>query len=371
MHENHLLYQEIYLLNQQLSNNVRFEKIIESLLGGFSLYINVVNRRGNIIYSNGAGLLQIGLHKHQLEGKNIFKKYPYLRKFFKRAMKGKLVQFSDVGDHNGAKWRFRNWLIPVYHPELYVVNIGLDSGYFRETQKPSDGKTGPALSEKWHDELEREGSDKIRKVAHDLRSPLNSIAALMEIIEQKVENSGLEEEFAKTRGIIQRMKSLIITHLNANQKNHHLEDKTHVDCGTLIEDIKTDLSGIMGKATITVKNKNLPVVYANATHLHQLFLNLIDNAIKFNDKKRRKVLIKPKELKKKWLFAIEDNGIGIKRKHQTSIFQYKKRIGKISHIEGSGIGLSTCKTIVENHGGKIWVKSRPGKGSIFYFTLPK
>ena len=227
------------------------------------------------------------------------------------------------------------------------------------------------FSEKRQDVLEGEWKNKIKKVAHDFRSPLNSVTSLIEIIERKIDDPDLEEEFEKIREIIQRMKSLIITHLSANQKNHPLTDKTHVDCQSLVKNIKTDLSGVMGKATVTIKNKNLPVVYANETQLHQLFLNLIDNAIKFNKKKKPKVVIKLKELKHKWQFAIEDNGVGIKKKYLTDIFEFKKRVEKISNIEGSGIGLSICKSIAENHGGKIWVKSRYGAGSVFYFTLPK
>ena len=227
------------------------------------------------------------------------------------------------------------------------------------------------FSEKRQDVLEGEWKNKIKKVAHDLRSPLNSVTSLIEIIVRKIDDPDLEDEFEKIREIIQWMKSLIITHLSANQKNHPLTYKTHVDCQSLVKNIKTDLSGVMGKATVTIKNKNLPVVYANETQLHQLFLNLIDNAIKFNKKKKPKVVIKLKELKHKWQFAIEDNGVGIKKKYLTDIFEFKKRVGKISNIEGSGIGLSICKSIVENHGGKIWVKSRYGAGSVFYFTLPK
>lgn len=369
--ENQLLYQKIYLQSQQLSGYLRSERLIETLIGRFSLYVNVVNREGNIIYSNGMGLSEIGLSGFQLQGANVFEKYPYLRKFFKRAIKGKVVQFSNVGDYEGIKWKFRNWLIPVYSPDLYIVNIGLNSRYFQEALQFPQGKKGHMFPDKGYNEIENEWKDKIKKVAHDLRSPLNSIGSLVEIMEHKIGDTDLEEELGKTKGIIQRMKSLIIAHLDAKQENDPLDIKGHVDCQALLRDVKTDLSAITGNATVTIKNKSLPVIYGNSIQLHQLFLNLIDNAIKFNDHKKPRVVIKLKGLKKAWRFAIKDNGIGIKKKHRNRIFEYKKRSGKTGHFEGMGIGLSTCKTIVESHGGKIWVKSAPGQGSTFYFTLPK
>ncbi len=363
LRKNNTLHQRINFQNQRLFEYGKYEKIIEGLLSSFSLYINVVDHKGNIIYSNGAGLIGIGLYKHQLEGANIFKLYPHLQKFFNRAMKGKLVQFSNVGSYGNNKWQFRNWLIPIFKPGFHIVNIGLDAGYFQEI---------PGLSkDKKAAESENEWPDRIKKVAHDLRSPLNSIAALIEIIALKISDPEIREDFDRIMGIIKRMKSLVIDHLNTDPEKSPLTDKTYIDCETLIADIKTDLSSIMGNAKIAVKNKNLPVVYGNATQLHQVFLNLIDNAIKFNDKKKPKIEISIKALKSYWRFAIKDNGIGIGKKHLSSVFKYKKRVGDVKDIPGSGIGLSTCKSIIEDHGGKIWVKSKVGEGSVFYFSIPK
>ena len=369
--DNNTLHQRIDLQNQRLFEYARYEKIIESLLSSFSLYVNVVDHRGNIVYSNGAGLTGIGLYKHQLEGANIFKLYPHLQKFFNRAMKGKLVQFSNVGSYGNHKWEFSNWLIPVFKPGFHIVNIGLDAGYFQEIpQLSAAGKTNKMFDKKPVGN-ENEWPDKIKKVAHDLCSPLNSLAALMEIVALKMDDPKVQEDFDKIMGIIKRMKSLVINHLNTDPGKSALADKSYIDCETLIEDIKTDLSGIMGNARISIKNKNLPVVYGNATQLHQVFLNLIDNAIKFNDKKKPKIEISIKALKNHWRFAIKDNGIGIRKKHLSDVFNYKKRVGNARKIPGSGIGLSTCKSIIENHSGKIWVKSKVREGSVFYFSIPK
>ncbi len=98
---------------------------------------------------------------------------------------------------------------------------------------------------------------------------------------------------------------------------------------------------------------------------------MIGNAIKFKSTNRPKINISVKEEDNQWLFAVQDNGIGIDPKHSDRIFEVFKRLHKKRDYPGTGIGLAICKKIIERHGGQIWVKSELGKGSIFYFTIPK
>lgn len=361
-------YNKLNKQHQHLEQLYEFRLLIEKILTNLHVYLNVINQEGKIIYSFGSGLLALGLSNHQLVGKNVYIKYPHLAKFFRRAHKGRLIEFCNVGKTNGVRWEFTNWLIPLYDQEYQIVNLGISKSYFSGFRKDGNGKS---TVRKVRQELENEMSEMVKKVAHDLRSPLNSIMALMEIIEQKSDTDRLTEEFKMTRGVIQRMKSLIISLLNHNQESNPLLDKLNVDCHELLTDIKTDLLSIMGKAEIIIVNKNLPIILANPTQLHQLFLNLIDNAVKYNDADQPKVWIRMKELNDAWQFSVKDNGMGISKKHLKTVFENKKRVNKQKRIKGMGIGLATCKSIVENHDGKIWVKSKPGKGATFYFTLSK
>jgi signal transduction histidine kinase len=102
----------------------------------------------------------------------------------------------------------------------------------------------------------------------------------------------------------------------------------------------------------------------------QVFQNLIGNAIKFRGSAPPLIRVSAEVAGKECLFSVADNGIGIAAEHRENVFVIFRRLHMHSEYPGSGIGLSICKKIIEQHGGRIWVDSDPGRGSIFQFTLP-
>jgi light-regulated signal transduction histidine kinase (bacteriophytochrome) len=114
----------------------------------------------------------------------------------------------------------------------------------------------------------------------------------------------------------------------------------------------------------------LPVIRGDASQMNQLFQNLILNSIKFSLKSPM-IYISSKSIHDHYLISVKDNGIGIESQYFERIFQIFQRLHLRDQYEGTGIGLSICKRIVERHGGKIWVESEPGNGSTFFFTIPK
>jgi light-regulated signal transduction histidine kinase (bacteriophytochrome) len=122
-------------------------------------------------------------------------------------------------------------------------------------------------------------------------------------------------------------------------------------------------------AKAEVTHDPLPTVLGDATRLGQVFQNLIGNALKFRGMAVPRIHVSAQRDGQHWRFAVRDNGIGIDPQQAGRLFQVFQRLHTHSEYPGTGIGLAICKRIVELHGGRIWVESQPGEGSIFYFTI--
>jgi signal transduction histidine kinase len=145
-----------------------------------------------------------------------------------------------------------------------------------------------------------------------------------------------------------------------------------VDFNEVMEEVNTNLQEVAQASTANVLSEYLPALRASRRQMVQLFQNLIENAIKFSrNEQRPEVIIAAEEEGSRVRFSVRDNGIGIAEEHRDRIFSLFQRLHEQESVEGTGIGLAICQKIVENHGGKIWVESEPGKGSIFYFTVRK
>ncbi len=138
----------------------------------------------------------------------------------------------------------------------------------------------------------------------------------------------------------------------------------------VVREAITNLQSAISETHAEVSVSALPVVMANRLYLTQVFENLIGNALKYRSEQPPRIAVSALEQAHEWIFSVEDNGIGIRPEYQAQIFGIFKRLHG-DEYPGTGIGLATCKKIVERHGGTIWVESEPDKGARFLFTLPK
>jgi len=211
--------------------------------------------------------------------------------------------------------------------------------------------------------------------SHDLQEPLRTITNFTKLLEEK-QKDNLDAASKKYMNYVvnaaERMKRLIKDMLLFSRigKQHVIELINFKD---LLSEIQMDMALLINENKAVIKIGNLPVLPASKTEMKLLFQNLMTK-----DVKNRTTEITPevdiqatKQLNDDWVFSIKDNGIGIDPEFKEKIFIIFQRLHNENEYSGTGIGLATCKKIVELNGGTIWVESKPNNGSTFYFTFPK
>jgi len=209
--------------------------------------------------------------------------------------------------------------------------------------------------------------------SHDLQEPLRMVATYTQLLAERYRGK-LDDDADKyihyaVDGAL-RMQKLIEDLLTFSRAGRHGTEVESNDCNALLETAVTNLQAAIQESGAQVLYDHLPVVVADRTQLAHVFQNLIGNAIKFRAAEPPVIRVAAESTAGEWIFSVADNGIGIAPEHAEIVFAIFKRLHTREEYPGSGIGLSICKKIVEQHGGRIWVESRPGKGATFKFTLP-
>ncbi len=209
--------------------------------------------------------------------------------------------------------------------------------------------------------------------SHDLQEPLRTISNYTRLLQEKYKGS-LDEHADRYLTSLQRatvrMQTLIKDLLDYSIIGHN-KQKSLIDCSAILAEVMGDMAALIEQTNTKIEFGNLPVIYGHQ-EIRILFQNLISNAIKFR-KPGLPMLIRiyAKNYGSEWLFSISDNGIGIEEAYFEKIFTIFQRLHSGKEYPGTGIGLAQCKKIVELHGGEMNVVSEAGKGSTFYFRIPK
>jgi light-regulated signal transduction histidine kinase (bacteriophytochrome) len=218
----------------------------------------------------------------------------------------------------------------------------------------------------------RELWDFVHAVSHDLRMPLRRLKTLADYLMSdygdEVDENG-RIQFNQLQDRVTRMDDLIDQVLRSSRIGRPREETGQVDMHELVQEVIGMLAP-PESVPIKVPDK-LPVAKGELTRIAQVLQNLLSSAIRRVDASRGRIELTCEEAGQFWRFGISDNGPGLEKAHLESVFQLSRTPVIQDGTESAGAGLPLVKRIVESYGGRIWVESETGKGSTFFFTLPK
>ena len=209
--------------------------------------------------------------------------------------------------------------------------------------------------------------------SHDLQEPLRTIASYCQLVVRRygdrLDDDGREFLDYAIDGA-RRMRRLIEDLLAFSRLATHGKPFEPADCEALLDRVLFNLQVAIDEKQATVTHDPLPVVWGDRSQISQVLQNLIGNAIKFRGEQPPQVHVGVRRAGEYWEFSVRDNGIGMDPEFREHIFKIFQRLHTREEYDGTGIGLSICKKTIERHGGRIWVESEVGRGSVFYWTLP-
>jgi len=233
-----------------------------------------------------------------------------------------------------------------------------------------------AVEERLRSELARSSAELeefVYVASHDLQEPLRAIGSFSNLLAARYRGK-LDPQADEFLGYIEsgvhRMHGLIQDLLEYSRSSRRREPFVRVSSASALDAALAKLETEVESTKASIERDELPEVVADEQQLAQLFMHLVGNAIKFHGEKQPVVRVGAVREGGSWRFSVKDNGIGIEPRFFERIFVIFQRLHTRDRYPGNGVGLALCRKIVERHGGRLWVESRPGEGSDFRFTLP-
>jgi PAS domain S-box-containing protein len=220
------------------------------------------------------------------------------------------------------------------------------------------------------DRLERSNEELAglaRITAHDLAAPLRAVSGLVDLLPQADASPDTRLTFDAIRSAIDRMQAMVAGITGYVQARSDEPTRVLVDLNELVARVVQTLQAEMDERGASLAAEELPSVFGDEHQLERVFLNLISNALKYTGEHLPEISVYAHHAPGAWTISVADRGVGVDEAQRDRIFELFAR-GDVG--SGSGIGLATCRRIVELHGGRIWVQPNEGTGAIFSFTLP-
>ncbi len=224
----------------------------------------------------------------------------------------------------------------------------------------------------------RRANDDLQQFAysasHDLQEPIRNVAVFSELVATRYHDAldadgQLYLGFLKEGG--RRLARLISELLEYTRAGVIETEVPAVDSEAVLQQSLSSLAEALRESGATVTHDPLPEVFIGEAHLHQVFQNLIANALKYRADEPPRIHVSAASQGALCCFSVQDNGIGVDPRYKEKIFGVFKRLHHDQKYSGTGIGLAICQRVVERYGGRIRVESEPGKGAAFHFTVPQ
>jgi PAS domain S-box-containing protein len=286
------------------------------------------------------------------------------------------VQEEPIDTRHKGTRTLRTKKIPIMDQAgkaLYLLGISEDITEKKKAEaKILELNNALEIQVKQLEKTNKELKDVTHIISHDLKAPLRGIEMLGQwLLSDCTENLSetCRNNIVVMNERVNRMHNLIEGILRYAHIGRTTGEKEELNLNALIAETVDLITPPENIQIIT--ETEMPVVVAEKAPLQQLFQNLISNAVKYIDKPQGIVKIGATEEGNFWKFYVSDNGPGIEEEYFQRIFQLFQTLQARDEFESTGIGLTIVKKVVENFGGKIWLESKPGEGTTFYFTLPK
>lgn len=371
-------YQDLTARKNAEEAFVKKKEELQTIIDSTRTYIFYKDKENRYLQVNKAFAEELDLPQEELEGMSLFDIFDYEQaerywKSDKEVIESGKPKFDIVEPmvyKNHAKW-IQTDKIPYYDEHDNIIGIiGFSADITERKQHEKQLRYSMDELKRSNEELEQFAY----VASHDLQEPLRMVGSFTQLLEKRYKgelDDDADDYIAFIVDGANRMKDLIDDLLTFSRLNTHAKEFKSTDLENVLNDVLADIQTSIDKNNVIITYDPLPTIKCDPSQLNQLFQNLIVNAIKFQDEKPPIIHISAEELEKDWLFGVHDNGIGIAPEHQKQIFKVFNRLHTRAEYEGTGIGLAICNRIVNRHNGKIWVESELGKGSTFYFTIPK
>ncbi len=355
----------------------RFAQLLESTDEG--LY--GMDAHGICTFINTAGARIVGYTRHELLGHDMHSMthqrhpdgspYPVEDCPIYRAFKaGEAVRAADE-----VFWRKDGTAVPVEYSSSPIRERGQLIGAVIAFNDITERTSAERDRERLINALARSNQelDQFAYVAsHDLKAPLRGIANLSEWVEEDLGENVPEDVRQKMnliRGRVHRLEALIDGILQYSRAGRVRASVESVDVGALLHEV-VELLAVPPEVTVTI-GPDMPTLTSERTPLQQVFLNLISNAIKYNRRPGATIDVAARDDGRFYAFSVADNGAGIAPEYHDRIFGIFQTLESRDKVEGTGIGLSVVKKMVELRGGRITVDSDAARGATFTFQWPK